>query len=421
MSYLLFFIYLILLCWLLTKIKFLRNSGLNNRILILLFLLRVFAGLANGWINVNYFSVSDSLGFHENGIKEYHLLFNNIREYLLNIFYNNHKSSDAGFLDITDSYWNDLRSNIIAKLLSIFNILSRGNYFINILFYNFLVFFGVVALYKIFADIFSSKKNILIISVFLLPSTLYFTSAIHRDGLIFLALGIVCYNMYYVLRKERLNVKRALYILAGMGIIFLLRNFVFITLLPALTAWIIADKRKKFVLQTFILTYLFFGLLFFSLKFLHPKLDLPQYVSNRQIAFISLSKKSSSAINVNPLFPNFRSFFNNSPQALNHSLMRPYLTDDSTLFYIPVAIEIFMYEILLVLFLLFPVAKKTVNGFIYFGVFFSLCMCLIIGYTIPILGAIVRYRSIYFPFLITPIACMLNIQKLKALIYKKNR
>jgi hypothetical protein len=48
-------------------------------------------------------------------------------------------------------------------------------------------------------------------------------------------------------------------------------------------------------------------------------------------------------------------------------------------------------------------------------------MFLIIGYTIPILGAIVRYRSIYFPFLLVPIICLTNWKQLKYFlhIYKK--
>lgn len=420
MTFLLFFIYLVLLCWLLTKIKFITKSNLENRTLIILFLLRILAGMANAWINLYYYSETDSTLFQQESIIEYHLLLSNPKEYLFNIFQNNTGTSYTGIFDITDSFWNNLRTNIIIKLLSVFNILSNSNYFINTLFYNFLVFFGSISLYRIFIQIFPLKKTTLLITVFLLPSCLYFTSGLHRDGLVFLALGIVCFNMYNILKKRGVKITRFVYIFFGLLLIFLLRNFIFITLLPALTAWIVAEKRQKFIFPTFAIIYIFFILLFFSLKYIHPKLDLPQYVSSRQLAFIQIASKAASTININPLFPDFRSFFNNAPQALNHTLMRPYLSENTTRLYFPLALEIFFYESLLLAYFFFPVKRAVRDSFIYFGLFFVFSMFLLIGYTIPILGAIVRYRSIYFPFLITPLACLINVNKIKlALDYKK--
>lgn len=69
----------------------------------------------------------------------------------------------------------------------------------------------------------------------------------------------------------------------------------------------------------------------------------------------------------------------------------------------------------------FPLRKQIPRGFIYYGIFFTLSMYLVIGYTIPILGAIVRYRSIYFPFIITPIACLIDLNKLKSKVYYLNK
>ncbi len=160
--------------------------------------------------------------------------------------------------------------------------------------------------------------------------------------------------------------------------------------------------------------------MFFSLKFIHPKLDLPEYVSSRQLTFIQLAGKAASAININPLFPDFRSFFNNAPQALNQTLMRPYLSENITLLYVPLAIEILFFEILFVAYLFFPLKKPIHDGFIYFGLFFTLSMFLLIGYTIPIIGAIVRYRSIYFPLLITPFACLIDFHKMKVSLNYQN-
>ena len=102
--------------------------------------------------------------------------------------------------------------------------------------------------------------------------------------------------------------------------------------------------------------------------------------------------------------------------------MRPYLTEKFTWPFIPASLEIFLYEMTFLLFLFFR-KRDNINiaPFIYFCVFFSLSMFLMIGYTIPIIGALVRYRSIYFPLLITPMICMINWQKIKKFIHIKNK
>ncbi len=399
------------------KIKFISNCGINNKTIIILFLIRILFGVINGYINLYHYSGTDAAYFHDDGITEYHLLFNNPSEYFSNIFRTNNNFS--GFLEIKDSFWNNLRTNLIIKLLSVFDIFSRCNFFINTIFYNFLVFFGSVALYRIFIKILPDKKNILILCLFLLPSFLYFTSGIQKDGLIFLAIGVSSYHLFNLIKDKRSFLKKLFWIITGFIIILLLRNFVFIALIPALTAWVIAEKIKKFILPLFLIVYVFFIAVFFGMGSISSKIDLPGYVSARQIAFVQIAKESNSAININPLFPNFRSFLNNSPQAINHSLMRPYLTEKFNLLYIPIAIEIFIYEGLLILFLLFRLKNKKHPPFIYFGIFFSLSMFLMIGYTVPIIGAIVRYRSIYFPLLLIPIICYTNWIKLKDLLHIK--
>lgn len=415
MSYLFFFIYLGLFCWLLPKINFIKNAGINKRTIIILFLIRIIAGVINGYINLYYYGGTDAGFFHRLSIEEYHLLFNDPQKYFTNIFRAHYQNT--GLFDITDSFWNNVRSEVMIKLLSIFNIFSRGNFFTNTLFYNFLVFFGSIAFYRLFIKLFPAKKGLLIVVLFLLPSLIYFTSGIHKDGIIFLALGISCYSLFFIL-KERFSYKKIVLFLLGIILLFLLRNFVLVTFIPAIIAWIITEKNKKYILQIFILIYTCFVILFFNLGRLHSSLDLPQYVSVRQIAFVEIAKESQSAININPLFPHFRSFLNNSPQALNHSLMRPYLTEKFTILYIPAAIEIFICEVLLLLFLLFRSNKKP-DPFIYFGIFFSISIFLMIGYTIPIIGAIVRYRSIYLPLLIIPLVCYTDWVKVKTFLYFK--
>lgn len=403
MIYLLFIFYCVLFCWLITRIKFFTESGLSKWILIILFFARILSLVIGSYLNLYYFPSSDSVTFHKMGINQFNLLFKYPYEYFVNIFHSGYPDGYGRLLDDYHSFWNNLRSNLLAKMLSIFDLFSFKNFFINTLFYNFLIFFGVVALYRVFIKIFPTSSSPLIICIFLFPSALFFSSMIHRDGFIFLSLSMIIYHLSIILSSRQFSWKRIFIILSFLILIFLLRNFVFIALLPALFAWILAKKYPKYAFIIFIAVYTITIILFFSSGYFSPRMDLPQYVSSRQKSFIEIGKAGNSTIDINSLYPNFRSFLHNLPQAFNHVLMRPYIFEITSFEYVPFAIEIFIIEILFILFLLFRKGDKPINPLIYFCVFFSFSMLLLTGYIVPIIGAIVRYRSIYLLFLILPL------------------
>ncbi len=400
--------------------QFFKESGLSARILITLFLLRILVLIIGCGINVYYLPVSDSYILNGMGIEEYHLLFQNPHEYLVNIFHTNTPDAYSRLLDDSHSFWNNLRTNLILKMLSIFNIFSLKSFLINTLFFNFLVFFGFVALYKVFIKIFPASFYQLIICIFLLPSALFFSSEIHRDGLILLSVGMVIYHLFFILNEHQFSWKKICIIVLFLLLIFLLRNFVFITLIPALIAWILSKKIPKHAFICFVSVYLFSIIIFFCSGFISPGANLPAYVSARQQSFIEIGKMGASTIDINPLNPNFKSFLINSPQALNHALLQPYLSKITSIQYFPFALEIFIIEILFLIFLFFRKKNISIDPLIYFGIFFSLSMLLVTGYTVPIIGAIVRYRSIYLIFLLIPVLCYTDWKMLRKKLVKKD-
>ena len=417
MSYILFLVYLFLYCWLLTKIRFVKNAGLGTRVVVGLFLVKLSAGLIYGWLMHRATYLADTWDYHNESMVEYHLLFSNPKEYFLDFFQSNYGSHYGGFFDSYRSYWNDLRSNLVIKLLSVFDIFSFGNYYINVIFYNFIIFFGNLGLFRVFAHIYKDKKWQLVVACFLLPSLLFFGSGIHKDGLILGLLGIIIFNIYYSLNYSGFTFRRIIYITLALCFIFLLRNFIFIAIIPAIVAWLIAHNKRHASIVIFLVTYLISAIVFFNIGEISSRLSLPEKVVQRQIDFNGL-EKAATDIPLNPLKPTFKSFIASAPQSFNHSLMRPYISDISLAkFLLPFSVEIFFYELIFVLFLFFHIKYKDRSipndPFILFGVFFSLSVFLMVGYTIPILGSIIRYRSIYLPFILAPVFCNIPWQLLR--------
>ena len=276
-----------------------------------------------------------------------------------------------------------------------------------------------IGLYRVFNKIYTNKSYLLIVTCFLLPSLLFFSSTIHKEGLIFAAIGLAVFNIYSALNETGFTPKRIIYILLALIFIFLQRNYVLLAFLPAAFAWILSYVKRYPPLIIFSFTYLIGALLFFNAGFLSPKLNLPASVSKKQWDFKQLATPATY-IGMDSLAPTFKSFALNAPKAINHSLLRPYFSDISlSLSLFPLSLELFFYEILLILFIFFKNETLLFDPFILFGFFFSLSILLIIGYTVPVIGAIVRYRSIYLPFILTPIICSINWEKLKAFIQIK--
>lgn len=421
MFYLLFIAYLLLFCWLISRIQFFKNSGLTSRMLICLFLIRIAMSLVTCYFNLYYFPNADSLAFHNGGIDEYNLLMKNPREFFFNFFQDGHYNGYSGFLDVTKSYWNDAKGNLLYKTFAILDIFSGKNFFVNTLLFNCLVFFGPVALYKVFIKIFPADSYKIICCVFLLPSALFFSSMMHRDGFTLLALSIVIYHFYFMINGTHFSWKKFMSIIFFMMVILILRSYVFIVLLPALLAWFLSRNKPKYRFLIFSGVYLTGLILFFCSGYLSPKTDLPYYVCERQQAFIEVAKMGASTIDIDPLYPNFKSFLLNAPQALNHALLRPYPTEIKSFVYVPFVIENIAFEILLVLFIFFRKKFRENDSLVYFCFFLPSTIFLITGYTVPIIGAIVRYRSIYLIFLLIPIVCYIDWKRISQILHIKNK
>lgn len=409
MEYLLFVIYLVLFAWIVTKVKFFTRSGLSQPQLIIVFLLKVMAGIFYGWIGLYYGNLAqmvDTWGFHTSSIREYHLMQDNPQEYLTNLFRNTYDGGMTNFFATTDSYWNDLKGSVLVKVLSLFNVLSLGHYYVNVIFYSFITLFGPMAIYRVMSDAFPRKKIPVLLATFMVPSFLYWTSGIHKDGLIFTGIALVVYSVYFGTREKRFGFKRILTLLAGLLLILVLRNFLLLLIVPPLLAWLLAQRMPRWSLAIFIALYLLSGILFFTARYFNSRFDFPQAVVTKQQEFIKL--KGSSTIPIKELEPNAISFLKNTPQAINLSTVRPYPSDVRHILSLAAAIEIDMLLMMFLLFIFYRSNGLQSRNLIYFCIFFSLSVLLAIGFSVNNLGAIVRYRSIILPLLVIPMAAQID-------------
>ena len=408
-----FAVWLVVFAWLVTKVRFFKNSGLSDPQIIIIFLLKVMAGIFYGWIGIYYGNLAqmvDTWSYHYSSIHEYYLLHDNPHEYFTNLFRDPYEGGILKFLGTNESYWSDLKGNVLIKILSIFDIFSFGHYYVNVIFYSFITLFGPMATYRVMNEVFPNRKIPILIATFLVPSFLYWTSGIHKDGLIFTGIAIIAYNMYFGLKEKKFNLKRILLIFLGLLILLVLRNFLIIIIIPAMLAWILANKWPKRGLAIFGVVYSIFIILFFTLRYLNPMLDFPQAVVTKQQEFMKLT--GGSNVHMKELEPTVGSFIKNIPQSITLSAVRPYPSDVKHILSLAAAAEIDILLLLFILFLIFYNNGIRSKSFIYFCIFFSFSVLITIGYTVNFLGAIVRYRSIVIPLLVVPMAALINWKRI---------
>jgi hypothetical protein len=297
--------------------------------------------------------------------------------------------------------------------MAIWNVFSFAHYYINLIFYSFITLFGPIAIYRVMKDVFPRRKISVLIATFLIPSFIYWTSGLHKEGLIFTGLGLICYHLYYGFKEHSFSFARVAMIVLGFLLVLIFRNFLILPLLTAVIAWIASEKLKVKPIKAFGLIYLVALVIFFCGKYISPKLDFLDAVAVKQKEFMNLG--GGSAIQVNSLEPTISSFISNTPQAFLLSTIRPYPSDVHHLLSLAAAADINTVLLFFIVFLFWRRNGIQMNSFLMFCLFFSFSVLMMIGYSVNVLGAIVRYRSIVIPFLIVPLMARIDWDKVGSL------
>ncbi|RYF90341.1 MAG: hypothetical protein EOO03_03910 [Chitinophagaceae bacterium] len=411
-EYVFFLIYLATCFWLFPKLAFFKNSGLNTLELRILLAgkMATSAGIA---FYLSTLPNSDYLSYNNAGLLQYEFLKSSPLSFFTDF---GNVNQNAGIQDLfksSYSFWADIRSSLIYKFIALCNLCSAGNFYLNAVLFSSLVFFGHIAFFRTFGAIYPDKKWLLLAACFLLPSLLIYTSCVHKDGFVFVALAAICYVFQQFLSKPRFpGLGKSVVLVLALILIFMFRNYVLVALLPALFAVLLSRMlpfKRRVVVPVCYAVYL---VLFFLSGYLSPALHLPEAVVKRKADF-ALLEKGNTTMPMNELQPTATSFITNIPQAINHTFLRPYLWESAAPGVQLAAMELLLYQLLFFLMLLQQFkSRERLHDFNVFGILFFISMMLIIGYTIPNIGAIVRYRSIFWVLVITPVLCNINWQKL---------
>ncbi|MEJ7737062.1 MAG: hypothetical protein WKF97_06515 [Chitinophagaceae bacterium] len=408
MAYLLFTLYFVLLSWLITKSAFIHKTGISKSGLIALFTVKLLSGVLYGYLysRPGFIQGADTWQIYFESVKETKILLGDPIRFLASLFANPDQLSFTGFSESDHSYWNNLKDNLLIKAEAVMNLFSGGYYYTNVVIYSFITFYGSITFYRTLNELYSGRKISKIIAAFLLPSFLFWTSGFYKDGVLFLFISLIIYHSNRWIMERNGGWKRFSIVMTSVIIIFLLRNYVAFLLIPALSGWLISATFKKGI-YVFATIYLLLTLFVITSGHLHSSLNIPRIIASWQTGFLKLPAKS--AIPVEKLEPSGLGLIENLPQALNVGFLRPYLWENKGLQYVPYAMEIAATIVLLCVFFRYrerPTPQQQV--FFYFCLFLTGSAWILLGYTVNILGALVRYKAIFYPLVIAPLICSVS-------------
>jgi len=388
MHILLLILYCILCAYGVAKLRFIRKSGIRPAMLQILFGLHVLTGWLHNAIAWRFYpGHGDIWDYFEKSFMYRDRLFSRFDLW----------QSDNGT-------WTFVTHNGIIYLHMLLNCLSLGDLAINTLLFAFLVFLGNIALFRVFRQRFPDDP-LTAFSIFLLPSVLFWTSCVHREGVLYLLLGFLLFNIHRLLRRGFSWIHGTAAVICFIAIIYFRAAFA-VTLLPALFCWWLSGKNRN---RRRILLFGTVALILIILLVM-PVSEWPVVIAKRQQEFIGLQGNSRLSLPI--LDGSWVSLIKTLPYAIRNGLFEPLPGSGGQPIYWAFSLELLAVWGLIIFAILRTVRNKKndlvltrepiLTSFGAFCLLFAFFGMLSIGITIPFVGAIVRYRSIYLLFLLAP-------------------
>ena len=366
-----------------------------------LFIIKLGVAVAWGYINIHHLGgASDPVALNLLAAKEHAFLRSNPAGFVKDLLVSPY-GHYGNFFGSINSYWNDLDINIISKIIALFNFASTGNYYINALLGIFFSFFGHIALYRMYASAYPHLTLPIILGAFLIPTMLTFTSSNSKDNCCFTLMALTSFGFYQGLQYG-FNYKKAIGLLLMFTGLLLIRNHIALLMVPALLAWFISNKYNMPAIKTFGWVYGLLALGVVITSVLSPSLNPARIIANKQAAFLAIPE-AHSQLPMDTLNGSLAQLVQQTPQAINHGFLRPYLWEIHNIFNAALAAEVLV-TLLLIAVVILGLKKNRFqpSPIVWYGIILSLTIILLTGFIAPNFNTIARYKSITLPFLLMP-------------------
>lgn len=405
--------YAALLLFLMRRLPFFtRVPGLSMRSIAALFGLKILAGTAL-WAVYTYAypdrSTADIFKYFDDSKVLYDALWTAPGDFLrmLTGIGNDSPYFDQQYYGVMNNWVRRFENNVyndshtMIRFNAVVRIFSFGYYHVHTVFACFLSTVGIVALFRALQPLVRGLERLLAVSLFLWPSVLFWASGVLKESLLMLGLGLFLLGTIGVW-PTRLAWRPLLAALIGLALMLVVKFYVLLCLLPGLLAWIWVRERPGRVLLKFVVVHAVLFAAAMMLGEVWPERNVLYMLAMKQSDFIGMATEvnSGSLLPVPDLEPTMLSFLQNVPSALYMAFASPFTSINKGMLGIMGGAENLLVFLLPIVALWRTRPWKDIDGAtVLFLASYVLLLALLIGWTVPVVGALVRYRVPMLPFL----------------------
>lgn len=281
---------------------------------------------------------------------------------------------------------------LIIRLNAIVGLFSMGSFHVHTVCMAFLSSIGAWFACKGLALFSAFRARLFIAILIVLPSYLFWSSSVLKEVPLLLGLGVLIY-LTCSISSRGWSAKLFLLLALSVVSLFFVKGYVIMAFLPALLFFTLDSFIKKPFLS-------FAGVVLLSFvaagcaDVFYPSGDFYYVLGKKQVDFYNVAhaQNAGSVIEI-PQVQGFLSFVQHSSEYLVNAYLRPFPNEGSGLLYFFCKAEIVVTFLLLVLAVFTSRFDEKVQvRMVLMSLLFILVLGLIIGATVPILGAIVRYK-----------------------------
>ena len=414
----LFIFWLVVAFFALNKLSVFKHSGLKQSFLFGLFIVKLLAGTFLILIYTYYYpdrQTADIYKYYDDAVVIHSAVYQDPSAYIGLVSGIDSESEQCKpYLDQMSNWaphseqwlayaqtgdYNFFMSNrLITRIHAVLIPFSQGFIYTHGIFFNLFSMLGLVLFYRLLQE--KLKPNTIAWMLFcVVPSTLLWCSGLLKDCLVFSAVCIFLYALFS--SKSAIKIPQRIMILLFMTAVLLYTKFYVMAALAAPVIWILIEKyvfnqnRKRALVA---LAVLFVGLLASPVGDKLAEVFSGKREEALKAAVFGDARNQCFYHNIDPTVG---AMMQEIPTSLYQALCFPMpWQSNGSPFILLASLENLLPIVLLVLLLLGIDKRKALTSLEIGLLLYVFSLAFIIGFTTPVTGGLVRYKTAFFPFIL---------------------
>ena len=406
--------YFILFYFLMRRRSFFHNSGIHIATLMTILGSKVLAGLSYAYLYKHFFMSGDTFAFYEDSLRIAYTFWDYPMYYIESLLgLPTEIPQDANIFTYPSQYnfWKDLGTYMTVHFNALLVPLCCGIYEVQIIFSAFISLCAGINTYNVLKKHLHIPNTLLLLSCFLLPSLLFWTSGLHKDVLLFFAISLAL---------VALDNKNWTLGISAILLIGLTRHYCLLFLPIALFSYFLVSFRKGSSVFVFLFAYLLLfiiGLISIDIFILEEQ--ILQILQNKQNAFSN--ELGMARIHTIVSLDSWWHIVKQAYIPLYNTLLRPFFWESNNIVHFLAGIENIFILTIFALAIIFRRKALVLNAWWYALFTFSIGFLFLVGILVVNEGTIVRYRCIPIAFLTMTAFHCTDFSKIKMLFQSKKQ